>query len=594
MLGRLGWWRHALVASSIAVCGALAALGFIGTGVHDERFEAKQVVVEPAGTDGVLITEVVDIDFGNERRHGYERFIPNDFGVPIDVTASSTDAPDDVDVTVLGSETRIRLGDPDTTVSGQHRYVLRYTLPAAQVSSGELALDIIGNDETLRTERFEVIVTGFDLADPLCNVGRFGTSGGCALEREHDVYRAVIAPLEPGDGITISGTIVGVVAATDVAVDPAPARRDDARVPVTVGIVALGASGAMAVFGWARRKGRNEVFGGGGAADAAFGSLPRPGVAAVPLASQTTLVTDDRMATLATIEFVPPPGVQPWQGAVVLSERLDDDAVAAWFSGLAAAGVIEIVEVDDALEIRPGPNRSSTDAPTTAIVDTMFHGRERLQLGKYDQHFAAAWGAVRSAQRRAIAESGWWKHLPPSSPKGGSGAIFFVLVFVAFAVFGIGTTVSAALGAFRSVPLALLFGLVVPSVTAWCMYSTLLPARSGTGSALALRTESFRRFLAASEGKHVDWAWQQGLLREYSAWAVSLGAADAWGKALANSNVPAPEVRMNRPLLLPSMRSRMTSSRTKPSSSGSGGGSRGGFSGGRVGGGGGGGRSGSW
>ena len=126
-------------------------------------------------------------------------------------------------------------------------------------------------------------------------------------------------------------------------------------------------------------------------------------------------------------------------------------------------------------------------------------------------------------------------------------------------------------------------------------YRTLLPVRSATGSALALRTESFRRFLAASEGRHVEWAWKQGLLREYSAWAVALGAASAWERALAASSVP-PVEYVSGPLLVYSMGPAFTSAHTAPSSSGGSGGgfSGGGFSGGSVGGGGGGGSSGCW
>ena len=101
-------------------------------------------------------------------------------------------------------------------------------------------------------------------------------------------------------------------------------------------------------------------------------------------------------------------------------------------------------------------------------------------------------------------------------------------------------------------------------------------------------TESFRRFLAASEGRHVEWAWSQGLLREYSAWAVSLGAADAWGKALAASNVPPSELYGYNPLLVHSVSRSFASSRTAPSRGGAG------ASSGGVGGGGGGGSSGSW
>ena len=55
-------------------------------------------LVEPAGDDGLRIRETVDNDFGSFDRHGYERRIPNDFGVPTDVEATSPDAPDDVTV----------------------------------------------------------------------------------------------------------------------------------------------------------------------------------------------------------------------------------------------------------------------------------------------------------------------------------------------------------------------------------------------------------------------------------------------------------------------------------------------------------------
>jgi uncharacterized membrane protein YgcG len=138
---------------------------------------------------------------------------------------------------------------------------------------------------------------------------------------------------------------------------------------------------------------------------------------------------------------------------------------------------------------------------------------------------------------------------------------------------------------------AIAFALVVPATVAFVVYRSMLPSRSAAGSALALRTESFRRFLVASEGRHVEWAWSKGLLREYSAWAVALGAAGAWERAMERSSVPPSELSMG-PLLVYSMAPSFSSAHTAPSSTGGGGGG-GGFSGG-VGGGGGGGSSGSW
>jgi uncharacterized membrane protein YgcG len=603
MLGRMGWWRHALVGSATAGCAALGLTGQIGTGNHDERFDAKQVVVQPAGPDGLRVREVVDQDFGNEQRHGYERIVPHDFGVPIDIVASSPDAEATVgtatDFSLGEIGTRIRLGDPDTTYRGQHRYVLEYTYPAAQVATGQLALDIIGDREQFETGRFEIVVTGLRLTDTKCNVGPEGTVGGCELRADGPNYVAVIEPLRPGNGVTIGGTIVGQVDPTPPAMPVIPERRSDQRGLVGGLMLPLGVASGAGVYWWSRRRGRNEVFA-GGAADAAFGVLPPPNSgAAAPQRSgapapMTSLVPDDHMDELATIEFVPPAGVAPWEAAVVLDERLDDSTVSAWISGLVAEDVLTITREGKSAELARGPKRDPADASTDAILDVMFGGRTLVPLGKYDPLFSKAWKQIRSHQSSVIAESGWWKRMPPSSGTGTPLAGLIVIVIALFA-FGAGSILTAALGIFRLLPLALLFGLAVPAVFAYGAYRVLRPARSATGSAMALRSESFRRFLEASEGKHVDWAWKQGLLREYSAWAVALGAAGAWQRAMQTSHAPPAEVSMMGPLIVHDMGGAMSSTRTAPTQSGSsGGGGGGGFSGGSSGGGGGGGSSGSW
>ena len=593
MLGRIGVWRHVVAGGAVVGTAVLAATGVIGSGNHDERFDSKVVTVQPVGTDGLRIREVVDEDFGSKDRHGYQRIIPTDFGEPTDIEASSPDADATINLDSVGSALRIRLGDVNKTFSGQHRYVLSYTLPNAQLSTIGLALDIIGTDETLETTRFEVVVAGLELTNPKCSVGASRTSGGCTLARDGDVYRAVISPLKPAKGITIGGTITARLSVAGVADPPIPKRRSDDRLLLALATIPLGLIAVGIVFVSARRRGSNEVFA-GGAADAAYGSLPLPTADAPPRAD-VRMVPDSKMAELATIEFVPPKGIEPWQGAVLLSERFDRTTVAAWVSGLVANDAITLTQDDDELVIHQGPKLGQLDADTKALVDQMLDYKEELKLGTYNANFGKAWSQVWTLERDGIAKSGWWKRLPPGSARQGGAATKFVgFVVVVFFIFGAGSLVSALLGTFRGKIPALIFAVLIPYFFAHFVYSVLLPARSATGSALALRAESFRRFLEASEGKHVDWAWKQGLLREYSAWAVALGAADAWGRALATSNVPAPEMSLASPIWLYSMGPSFESTRSAPSSSGSSGSGFSGFSGGSVGGGGGGGSSGSW
>jgi uncharacterized membrane protein YgcG len=589
-LGHLVTWRHGLVGSAVLGSSLLAYNGVIGETKYPERFDAKLVVVSPAAADGLRIDEYIDQDFGTVERRGYQRVIPHDFGEPIDIEADSPDAPDNLNTTTFSSSTRIRIGDPDQTIIGQHRYTLSYTLPAAQISTDQLALNIIGfresNEEKLETVRVEVIVTGFQLDDPTCNVGAPGTVGGCDLIATDDGYRAIISPLRPGEGITIGGTITARTDPVQIDPPPLPPRRNVNRLPLTLGMLPLGTAAGYGVYRWARTRGSNEVYS-GGAADAAFGS---PGGA-------TTQVPDDEIDDLATIEFTPPKGIEPWQAAVLISERIDDSTVSAWLSGVIAKEGLTITPGDDPV-LSAGQHRDRLSPGEATRVDQLLDGKQSLQLGTYSASFNTAWSDIRDDIERSVAQMGWWSRLGPSKGQGGPKVGVVVLAFALFA-FGAGSLITALLGAFSGPALGIVFGIAVPAVTAYFAYRVLLPARSAHGSAMALKAESFRRFLAASEGKHVDWAWKHGLLREYSAWAVALGAAGAWQAALEASHVPPAEVTGLGPVFVPSYSSAINSTRTAPTSSGgsSGGGwsgGGGGFSGGSTGGGGGGGSSGSW
>ncbi len=604
MLNRVSGVRHAVVAVGVLGTSALGAFGVIGAGdqarFRAEHFDAKQVIVMPAGadrSDGVAVREVVDIDFGVNERRGYQRIIPNDFGVPVDVAASSPDANDLLDVVQIGGDTRIRIGDPNVTFTGQRRYELDYTLPDARIRSGFLALDIIGNDETFTTDRFTVEVIGFDLSNPMCDVGRRGDFGGCELESVGpDHYVAVIEPLEPGEGITISGTVESVSAQPLDVVDAAlPERNPTGLQPLGLVQLVLGALTAVAVFFAFRTRGSNEVFGGGGAAEAAFGpgmaELPVPAAGDPPADVPTHRVPDSRLAELATIEFSPPRGIEPWQGNVLLREKVDDDTVSAWFSEMVAREAIQITGSGKQLVLRPGQTTARLHAVDRGHLVRLFASAPAVELGTYDKAFAGVWNGIAAEQKRLIDDSGWWSR-PLGFVGSVSAAAVVLAVFGGFLAFGLfGSALLALVTSSWGGPAAVaVVTVLVIGVLSGLMYQSMLASRTATGSALTLRTESFRRFLEASEGRHVEWAWEQGLIREYSAWAVALGAADAWSDAIESSNIDQPE-RFTTPMLIYANASVFRSAHTAPSSSGSSGGFGGG---GGVGGGGGGGSSGSW
>lgn len=591
MLGRISVWRHVPVVLTIALLTMLAGCGLIA-GKHPERFDTWHVVIEPwpeEGPNALRITETFDQDFGSHERHGPVRYLPSDeFGTPTDIRASSPDAPAGVFVDRLPGEVAIRIGDPGRVITGQHRYTLAYTYPEAMLDRGLLAIDALDGDE-FETSRAEVIVRGFELAAPRCFAGPPGSTDRCDLNVGNGLYRAVFEPLPAHTAVTIDGEIVRRIDPVDLATPPIPERRRSDRLQAMLIVAGLGLLGAGAVLAWALRRGRNEVFV-GGAADAAFGTDPT---------APTRLVADTAMDELATVEFAPPDGIDPWEGRVLLTERLDDDTVAAWFSGMAGKGAIELSEKHDRLQIAKGDKYGKVHTDDASLLGRLF-AKENPYLVRsvYDPTFSATWSGIRGQQRGKITASGWWKRLPPSKRSGRVSWVVWLVIAVCIVPWLV-TMFFLAIGLFSSWWVAAPLAVLLPALIAWFTYRFLLPARSAIGSALALRTESFRRFLHASEGQHVEWAWDRGVLREYSAWAVALDEADAWGRALAAANVPEPATLAASPLIMPRFSSALQSSHSAPTSSGGSGSSSSSsssssFDGGSSGGGGGGGSRGSW
>ena len=237
----------------------------------------------------------------------------------------------------------------------------------------------------------------------------------------------------------------------------------------------------------------------------------------------------------------------------------------------------------------PWSGSPAARAAPAYLLDAAFGDRDRLTLGSYDPQFAAAWKLVGN-------ELGGWRRTsalwdPAGDRRRALARVFGVLAGLAgLVVAGVGAAL-AARGGPAWLVLAAAGGLLAGAGAAAAVGAWELRVRTPAGSALWLRTESFRRFLAASEAHHAEEAARRGYLRQYTAWAVAVGELDRWSRAVAASSVAAADAAVARyPLLAPALVHDASRSVTRPSSGGSGGG---GFGGG-VGGGAGGGGGGSW
>jgi hypothetical protein len=590
--------RHLAVLASVLVVVALVGLGVVGPVLGTERITGFQVTATVRADGSVRVREVIDWDFGALAldKHGIFREIPvGAGGAPEDVDVSTPAGPAPVRTTVEGTDVRLQIGDPDVTVRGRHRYEIAYTLPTA-VRGGFVALDLVGPEWDVPIDAVDVRIVGADLTDVECFRGREDDRTRCEAEPIDGGVRTVADHLDPHRGITMQGRVGAV---REVAL-PAPApmtERDGGaavRWAVITGVIGLLVGAATYLI--CRRVGRNEVAA-GGATDAAFAYGAEtfgPGHDVGPPPIGTRMVADEAMGDLAGLEFVPPGGVEPWQGAAVLREAIDDRTVGAWFSSLAAHDVLTFQGTEwGGVRIQPGPAAAQADPTVAPILNRALAGRAGIDLGGYDPAFAQAWQEAGLAIQSWVQRAGVFRRRPPRRSGLNRGSRLGLVLGL-----GLGGGIPLVVGLFflgqevgvLRAPIAVLLAVLVPLATALAVYWKLVRSLSWRGSAIALRTESFRRFLRDSEAQHVEWAWQNGVLREYAAWAVALGEAKAWGRALAASAVPPAEQGYASAVMVPAVHaSSFSSTHTEPSSSSGGDGG-----GGSVGGGDGGGGGGSW
>ena len=157
----------------------------------------SETVVDSQGS--ATITEVIDYDFGDLDKHGIERYIPLstkteggyynlDFSlISATLDGQSVDFTDQPDL--LNSSIRIiRIGDPNNTISGTHRFAIVYSLAQVVIQDPEgdyINQNIVGTDWPVDIESVKSTVTlplGIMPTQLRCYTGENGeSSSNCKI-----------------------------------------------------------------------------------------------------------------------------------------------------------------------------------------------------------------------------------------------------------------------------------------------------------------------------------------------------------------------------------------------------------------------------
>jgi uncharacterized protein (TIGR04222 family) len=596
-----------LVLALLPATASAAPTQFRSERIHNYDVDVR---IEPTGT--IRVHEVIDYDFGVVPKHGIFRDVPVRFDYPqkanhdrvyplevVSVQASEgTPAQytlESGDIDGIGVR-RIKIGDPNRTISGRHTYDITYTLRG--VLNGfedhdELFLNAIGPGWAVPIERAAVSVEApSDITRVGCFSGPVESSLSCGAASSSGTNATFTQNnIGPQDALT-------VVVAIPKGVVPPPQPILEERfslaaafsvTPVTAGVV--GGLLLVVLGGFAFlmcRFGRDRRYV-GSPVDQAFGSGGGPQELVPVLHHEET-----------PVEFVPPDDLRPGQLGTLVDFSANPLDVTATIVDLAVRGYLVIEEIPGEGGILQKPDwkltkKKDADAELKEyerkLLDALFEDGTEVQLSDLRYTFAQEMQEVQQALTDDAMSQGWFTRLPSiARMQWGFLGVLVLLVGVGLTILLAWRTHAALLG----IPLVVA-GILLMFGAYW------IPQRTAKGTAVLRRTEGFRRFINESEKERARFAERKNLFSEYLPYAIVFGATGKWAAAFAGlddqppdtsswyvSSVPFTFLAFSSAIDGFTVSTSGTLTSTPPSTSGSSGFSGGGFSGGGAGGGGGG------
>lgn len=504
-----------------------------------ERLERMTVLAEVQPNGDLIVSERIVWNFGSNSKRGIFRYIPERFPVDnklVDVpdptrswtrvttidwlrVTSPSGAPVDTTISTEGSNSVMRIGNPQIYISGRHTYDISYRVERAVVD-GLLQFVAVGEGWTVPVDDVSITVKAPVRAgaEPVCIRGSSGAT--CQATRT-------------ADGVAVRTSGVGIEVEIPVD-DTIKWRSPKLETPHTVadGFTATGAPGAVgalaligAIAGAVAtgRKGRDRVFASGGA-------LGQPGDQERPRKLR------ERIAS--PVEFEPPEGIRPGLVQPARSGESSQQGISATVVDLAARGVLQIEPIgDDGKDYRltftgkqPVKSSQQITANEQNLLDVLFTGTSgSVTLDELSgrTQLASQMATVRGLLLHEAVEHGWWVANPVHVRARWRAAGLVLLAA------GVGLTFFLA-GASRFGLLGVAVGVFGLGVLA---AAQTMPVRTATGSRIEARLRGFELLFDAGEGDRLKLAERQNLFAEYLPYAMAFGNVDKWVKTFEKMGV---------------------------------------------------------
>lgn len=563
----------------------------------------SDITVENTGS--VTIQETIAVDFGSEEKHGIFRTIPyiyTDTDHPISTPLTVTDVTMDnatipYTITKESGYVEIKIGDPDITISGNHRYVVSYTITGILRNTGsvdELYWNVTGNNWPVPITYVSAKVTlprddRISLLQSSCYVGVVGASTTCLQEKSDHSIAFSHKDLLSGEGMTVAvGYTPGIIPApTPLA---PPTIEDALKNPFTIivgGFVALlGCFLCLRVW-WAL--GRDHVWKRKHLHDTT--------------APETTMPLFHR--DVVSVEYESPDGLKPAELGTIIDEKVDTLDVTATIVDLAVHGYLTITEQaktwllgkSDYVLTRTEKTTESLNPYESLLLHKLFAGGNTVALSSLKNSFYKDLESIKESIYTTVQKKDVFFHHPQKARTYAFlGAIGIGAVGIGGVIFAINRiTNSFTLSSFDCTILGGSSGLVVTGMLALVL-APFMSSRTAKGREIYRRILGYKLFVSGTEKYRQPFFEKENIFMDVLPYAIVFGVTEKLAHAMDQMGVKPPTPSWyigTTPFHLHSFATSMntfsstitSTMASKPHSSGSGGG---GFSGGGFGGGGGG------
>ena len=526
------------IAVLILATGALLATSGIAHAQFTEQIDGYDVSIE-LRTDGSLrITEVIDYDFGVTEHHGIFRDVPTrvhyddtyDRVYPLTVESVSASGGASADYTVEqdGSLTRIKIGDPDETISGEHTYTIVYTVEGATNGFGdhdELYWNAIGDTWAVSIDDVTVNVEAPGaITDSLCFQGPERSTLPCDGQK----VRGSAATFRQQHLDPYSGVTIVLAFPKGVLNEPAPILEERWSLsgafrltPLTGGVsgaLLLLIVGGAAVTLW--RTGRDRRYR-GSPIDQVMGN-PTGEDEAVPIFDADTE---------APVEFAPPGDMRPGQMGTLVDEQANTLDVSATIVDLAVRGFLMIQEIPkegwfgkpDWTLIKLEESEAGLLTYERRLLNALFRDGTEVTISDLRNTFAARLEGVEESLYVDVVNRGWFRSRPDKVRSTWQARGVVALILGAALTFVLARWTHWGL---LGIPL-LVGGLLL------LIFAKRMPARTASGTAMLRRVRGFRRVIETAETHMSQWAEKEMIFTTFLPYAVVFGCTDKWAKAFA-------------------------------------------------------------